>query len=88
MKKIDFGTDDEFISKYKELKSSRKMAKYYNCSKTTILNYAKKIGYDNSHNKELKISAIPIEQIIKDYEELLSVEKVGKKYNCSSSSVR
>ena len=37
---------EEFIQKYKELKSSRKMGKYYNVSDKTITNYADKIGYD------------------------------------------
>ena len=64
------------------------MAVYFNCSKSTILNYAKKIGYDNSNNKELKISKFPIKQIIQDYEELLSCEEVGKKYGCSANAVR
>lgn len=64
------------------------MAAYFNCSKSTILNYAKKIGYDNSNNKELKISKFPIKQIIQDYEELLSCEEVGKKYGCSANAVR
>ena len=78
---------DEFIKNYNELKSSRKMADLYKCSKATILNYAKKINYDNNHNKIIKITNIPLEQIINDYETLNSLEKVGKKYGCSSTAV-
>lgn len=47
---------DEFINKYEELKSSRAMGEYYNVDKTTILNYAKKIGYDaKKHRNDIKI---------------------------------
>lgn len=87
-KKINFESSENFIEKYNELKSARKMAEFYNCSKTTILNYAKKIGYDNSNNKEIKITNIPLQDIINDYETLQSCDKVGKKYNCSSTAVR
>ena len=31
---INWGTDEEFIKKYEELKSSRKMGEFYNCYKT------------------------------------------------------
>ena len=85
---VNFGSEKEFIANYQKLKSSRKMAELYGCSKTTILNYAKKINYDTSENKERKITLIPIEIIIKDYEELKNCKKVGEKYNCSSTAVR
>lgn len=88
MKKIDFGSDENFISNYQKLKSAQKMSDLYGCSKTTILNHAKKIGYDTSNNKEIKITLIPIEQIIADYEELQSADKVGSKYGCSGTAVR
>ena len=87
MRQINFGNKEEFIKKYNELKSSRKMAEYYNCSKGAILNYAKRIGYDNSQNQITKIVNIPIEQVIKDYEELKNIDKVGQKYNCSGTAV-
>ena len=88
MRSIDFGKDEDFINNYKKLKSARKMGDLYNCNKTTILNHAKKIGYNTANNKEKKITLIPIEQVIKDYETLKSAEAVGKKYNCSGASVR
>ena len=84
---INFGTDEEFIANYEKLKSSRKMGELYHCDKSSILNHAKKIGYDTTNNKERKITIIPIEQVIKDYEELHSCDKVGQKYNCSGVSV-
>lgn len=87
MKTIQFNKE-EFISKYDELKSSRKMAEYFNCGKSTILNYAKKIGYNNQNNKEIKITNIPIKQIIQEYELLQSCQKVAEKYNCSAAAVR
>lgn len=78
---------DEFITNYTTLKSSRKMAELYGCDKSTILNYAKKIGYDNSKNKEIKITNIPIDEVIQKYEELKSTEKVAEIYNCSATAV-
>lgn len=45
MKKIQFERQ-QFIKKYDELKSSRKMGKYFGCDKKTIIRYAKEIGYD------------------------------------------
>lgn len=88
MKQINFGNEQEFIDKYNELKSSRKMAEFYHCSKSTILNHAKKIGYDVHNNQTRKITDIPIEQVISDYEEFLSCKKVGEKYNCSGTAVQ
>lgn len=85
---IDFGTNEEFIKRYKELKSSRKMAEFYKCNKTSVLNHAKKIGYDVSTNKEIKIRNIPAKEIYKEYLELGSCEKVAKKYNCSNTAIR
>ena len=40
---IKWGTDEDFIKKYEELKSSRKMGEYYQCNKTSVLNHAKEI---------------------------------------------
>lgn len=85
---INFGSNEEFIQNYNKLKSARKMAQLYHCNKTSILNHAKKIGYDNKHNKEIKIVNVPVEQIFKDYNELGSCEKVGQKYACSKTAVR
>lgn len=56
MKPINFGTDEDFINNYNNLKSSRKMAELYNCSKTAILNHVKKIHYDVNSNKTYKLS--------------------------------
>ena len=53
---IDFGSNETFIENYKKLKSSRKMGELYNCDKSSILNHAKKIGYDPNQNKEIKIT--------------------------------
>ena len=82
-----FEDKEKFIKDYKELKSSRKMAELYGCSKNTIIAFAKKIGYDYADNKELKITSFPIEQIISDYEELKSAKRVGEKYKCSGTAV-
>lgn len=84
---IDFGKDIEFIENYERLKSSRKMAELYHCSKNTITQHAKKIGYDYSKNKERKITQYPIEEIEAAYYELGSAKQVGERYGCSSTAV-
>ena len=50
-KKINFGSNENFIANYEKLKSSRKMAKLYNCTKSTVLRHAQSIGYDVNSNK-------------------------------------
>lgn len=50
-KKIVFDSNENFIANYNKLKSSRKMAELYGCTKTTILKHAKEIGYDVNSNK-------------------------------------
>ena len=78
---------NEFIENYNNLKSSRKMAELYDCNKTTILNYAKKINYNVKNNKEIKITNIPVKDVYKLYLELGSCKKVAEQYNCSSTAV-
>lgn len=85
---INFGDDKEFIENYQRLKSSRKMATLYNCSRNSITSHAKKIGYDYSKNKERKITSIPLDEVIAAYEELQSANRVGERYSCSGTSVR
>ena len=71
---INWGTDEEFIAKYEELKSSRKMGEFYNCTKTSVLNHAKKIGYDTKSNKKYKLSEIDKQNIIAAYSTSSSTE--------------
>ena len=85
---IDFGNNETFIENYKKLKSSRKMGELYGCSKNSITKHAKKIGYDYSQNKEVKITNVPVEQVYLEYLELKSCKKVGEKYGCSDTAVR
>ena len=75
---------EEFIKKYNELKSSRKMAEFFKCDKTTILNYAKSIGYTN--NYLLSLSEKDKQDIINKYYDNTAKE-LGEKYNISQSSV-
>lgn len=88
MKKTDLWSKEEFIKNYKELKSSRKMAQLYNCSRKIITNYAKEIGYDYSQNKEIKITNIPVEEVYRLYCQTHNAVEVGKIYNCSGTAVR
>lgn len=85
---INFGSDAEFIANYQKLKSSRKMGVLYGCDKKTITTHARKIGYDYSQNKERKITHIPIEEVIQQYQKLKSCDKVGAIYECSGTTVR
>ena len=66
-KKIDWGSNEDFISKYEELKSSRKMGEFYHCDKTSVLNHAKYIGYDVNSNKQYKLTSKEKEDIINNY---------------------
>lgn len=83
---INWGTDEDFILKYEELKSSRKMGEYYKCDKTSVLNHAKEIGYDVNSNKEYKLSEQDKEDIIKAYFTSSSTE-LAKKYNVSRGMI-
>lgn len=85
-KKIDWGSDENFIAKYKELKSSRKMGEFYNCNKTSVLNHAKKIGYDVNSNKEYKLTEQNKKDIIAAYDTQTSTS-LAKKYNVSRGMI-
>lgn len=85
-KTINWGTDEEFIAKYEELKSSRKMGEFYNCDKSSVLNHAKKIGYDTKSNKEYKLSEIDKQNIIAAYSTSSSTE-LAKQYNVSRGMI-
>ena len=84
---INFGDDKIFIENYERLKSSRKMGELYHCDKKSITTHAKKIGYDYSGNKEVKINVSPAE-LKEMYAELGSCSKVAEKFNCSGTAVR
>lgn len=86
MKKTIFDKED-FITQYNKLKSSRKMAEYYGCSKGVILKYAKEIGYNVEQNKLNKIANQPYEIVKQEYEQCYNCNEVGKKYNCSGIAV-
>lgn len=73
MKEANFKPNkEEFINTYNILKSSRKVAKEYNVDKTTILNYAKKIGYNTSLKK--KLSENDIDFILNNYHNYKAIE--------------
>lgn len=77
---------DEFINRYEELLSSRKMAEYYNVSHKTILNFAKEIGYVNQVAKERLLKDEQIQEIVDSYEQS-SASKLAEKYGCSGSRI-
>lgn len=82
--KIFSPNKEEFIQKYKELKSSRRMSEYYNTSRDNIVNYAKKIGYD--YKIPPVLNEQQIQEIISKYHTHTSVQ-LSKIYNVSSSKI-
>lgn len=87
MKKIDFGSNEDFIKNYNELKSSRKMGELYGCSKGAVANHAKSIGYDVSNNQKKKKDDFNLKDIIAEYERTKSCEEVGRKFGCSGKTI-
>ena len=85
-KRIDFGSNEDFIKNYEKLKSSRKMAELYNCNKASVLNHAKKIGYDVNSNKEYKLSIEDKQFIQQHYQDMTSTE-LSKKFNVSRGMI-
>ena len=84
---IEWGTDESFIENYMELKSSRKMGELYNCDKTSVLNHAKKIGFNpNNINREYKLSPEDKQEIIKSYNEKTSSE-LAEQFNVSRGMI-
>ena len=78
MKPINFGNNEDFIKNYELLKSSRKMSELYHCNKTSILNHAKKIGYDVNSNKKYKLSQKDKQFIKQHYYDTTSIALAQK----------
>ena len=86
-KRIEWGSDEDFIQKYIELKSSRKMGEFYNCNKTSVLNHAKKIGFNpNEIQRDYKLSLEDKQKIISLYNEKTSTE-LAKIFNVSRGMI-
>jgi len=85
-KSIDWGTDEDFIQKYEELKSSRKMGEFYKCDKSSVLNHAKKIGYDVNSNKQYKLSDADKKVIIQSYSTKTSTQ-LAQEFNVSRGMI-
>lgn len=86
MKKIDFGPDEEFIKNYQELKSSRKMAELYGCTKNPVLKHAKEIGFDINSVQNYKLTEKDKEEIRNLYNIKTSTE-LAKQYNVSRGMI-
>lgn len=86
--KVNFGSDESFIQKYDELKSSRLMGIYYNCSKSAVLDHAKKIGYNAKEKQEnnSKLSKEDKKFIIENYNTYTSTE-LAEKFNVSRGMI-
>ena len=77
-KKIDFGSDEQFIQLYNELKSAAKVGEYYGCSKNPVLRHAQEIGYDINSNKNYKLTAQDKEYILNAYKKETSTSLAEK----------
>lgn len=84
--KINFGSNEEFIKIYDELKSAAKVGEYYGCSKNPVLRHAKEIGYDINSNKTYKLSPEDKEAIIAAYNTETSTA-LAEKYNVSRGMI-
>lgn len=84
--KLSYVSQEDFIEKYKELKSQQKIANYYNVDHHVINNYAKKIGFDDSIYKKQKLNEEQIKYIIDNYETKTSTQ-IAKELNISSEAV-
>ena len=83
---INFGLDEEFIKNYQELKSSRKMGELYHCDKSSVLNHAKKIGFNVKSVQTPKLSEKDKQRIISLYNEKTSTE-LAAEYNVSRGMI-
>lgn len=77
---------DLFIQIYNDLKSADKVGEYFNCSSTTVLNFAEKIGYDPNSNKDYKLSEKDKIDIISKYDSCSSGQ-LAKDYNVSRGMI-
>ena len=85
-KKINWGSDEDFIKNYKKLKSSRKMGELYNCNKSSVLNHAKKIDFDVKTVQTYKLSEKDKQNIIEQYQ-LKTSSELAKEYNVSRGMI-
>ena len=85
--KIQFNiSNEDFINKYKELKSSRKVAEFFGCSKTTILRHCKEINFDPKTIQNSKLSQDNKQEIINHYNDKTSTE-LAKEFNVSRGMI-
>ena len=84
--KLGYVEKEDFIKKYNELKSQQKMAKYYHVSSSTIRDFSKLIGFDDSIYKKEKLSDDQIRYIIENYHNK-STTLISKELNITESSV-
>lgn len=84
--KIDFGSNEDFIKNYQDLKSSRRMGELYKCDKTSVLNHAKRIGFNVKSVQTPKLSLEDKARIISLYNEKTSGQ-LAKEYNVSRGMI-
>lgn len=87
MSKVKFKpNEEEFILKYKELESSRKMAEFYGVNNKTILRFADSIGYKNNKTCDYWKPESDIE-FTSIYNQLKSSTKVAEYYGVCKETI-
>lgn len=76
----------DFIEKYKELKSATKMGEYYHVDRHTINDYAHFIGFDYTLYAQHKLPADKIDYILQNYT-LYTNKQLADKLNITESAV-
>ena len=82
---------DKISEKYQSGVSAKALAKKYNCNITVILRRLRDLKIDiRSHleaNQNMQV-VLPEEKICKEYQDGMSLVKLGKKYNCSKDVIK
>ena len=81
-KRIIWDDDESFIQKYLTLKSSRKMAEIYNCTKDSIIRHCNDIGFDYTTVSHNQLSEDDKRNILLDYN-IKTSSQLAKEYNVS-----
>ena len=78
---------EEFIEKYKELKSSINMGLFYNVNHKTICSFAKRIGYKNDLRKDISWCPNNDDEFIQKYSEFKNAELMAKFYGVCEPTI-
>ena len=78
---------DQIIDEYNNGMNTYELGKKYDCSYSVISNRLKTAGVQLRSNSESHIFNLPINQIIDEYNNGISIYELGKKYNCCDVTI-